>query len=377
MSEKRKRVLQVNIDNNGGTGAFTLVRYLYSFLKDQFVFDYYTLGKFIKDRVYEDIVAEGGRCISVNLRKHKLIGHIILPFSFYFFLKNESYEIVHIHSEVAYKQFLYAVAAKCAGINKIIIHSHSSEIDGNSKTVKLIGHKILRNVVNKLGTDFLACSIPAGKWMFTNKTMNSKKFRILHNGINPCNYEYAQDIRNSVREKLKIKDRVVIGHVGALKKVKNQSRLLEIVKEMDDDRFILFLIGDGEDKEKIEKEIEDLKLKEQVKMLGNRTDIAELLQALDVFVFPSFFEGIPMALIEAQATGIPIIASDTINKDIRINDNMVFLSLDEKNTIWCSYIKEYVNKHIYNTGFLNIEKSEYNIENSAHELRNIYNNVKD
>ena len=213
--------------------------------------------------------------------------------------------------------------------------------------------------------------------MFTNKTMNSKKFRILHNGINPCNYEYAQDIRNSVREKLKIKDRVVIGHVGALKKVKNQSRLLEIVKEMDDDRFILFLIGDGEDKEKIEKEIEDLKLKEQVKMLGNRTDIAELLQALDVFVFPSFFEGIPMALIEAQATGIPIIASDTINKDIRINDNMVFLSLDEKNTIWCSYIKEYVNKHIYNTGFLNIEKSEYNIENSAHELRNIYNNVKD
>lgn len=376
MSEKRKRILQVNIDNNGGNGAFALVRYIYPFLRDEFIFDYYTMGNFTNDIVYRDIINEGGRCVSANLRKNKLIGHIELPFKFFIFLKKEKYEIVHIHSEVAYKQFLYAIAAKCAGINRIVIHSHSSDIDGESKLVKLIGHKVFRNAVNRLGTDFFACSIPAGEWMFTNRILNSKKFRILQNGINPYNYEYSRDIRKKTREKLGIDDRIVIGHVGALKKVKNQDRLLEIMNEIDDDRFILLLIGDGEDREKIKNKIENLKLNDKVKLLGNRTNIPELLQAMDIFVFPSLFEGIPMALIEAQAIGLPIIASDTINKDIRINDNVAFLSLSEKNSTWCSYIKEYINKHIYKMGFLNIQKSKYNIENSAHELRNVYSNVK-
>ena len=83
----RKRILQVNIDNDGGNGAFALVRYLYSFLKNEYVFDYFTMGKFIEDSVYKDILSDGGKCYSADLRSNKLLGHIILPFNFYKFRK--------------------------------------------------------------------------------------------------------------------------------------------------------------------------------------------------------------------------------------------------------------------------------------------------
>ena len=196
----RKRVLQVNIDNNGGNGAYALVRYLYSFLKEEYVFDYFTMGNFIDDLEYENIITEGGKCYSSNLRKNKLIGHIKLPFVFYKFLKQNSYEIVHIHSEVAYKHFLYAIAAKKAHVKKIIIHSHSSNIDGYNKKIKYVFHKFFKSLVNKMGTDFLACSYSAAKWMFSPKVLNDKKFHILHNGINPLKYKFSDEIRNKIRD---------------------------------------------------------------------------------------------------------------------------------------------------------------------------------
>ena len=136
----KEHVLQVNIDNNGGNGAFALVRYLYAYLKDEYIFDYFTMGKFVEDLEYRSIIGDGGKCYSANLRKNKFVGHLKLPFVFYKYLKENSYNIVHIHSEVAYKQFLYTVAAKAAHTKQVIIHSHSSNIDGCNKGLKYIFH---------------------------------------------------------------------------------------------------------------------------------------------------------------------------------------------------------------------------------------------
>ena len=317
MSEKI-RVLQVNIENEGGNGAFSLVRYLYYFLKEDFIFDFFTMSKFMDDAVYRDIVNDGGKCFSANLRSNKLLGHIKLPFVFYKYLKKNKYKIVHIHSEVAYKHFLYAIAARCAKVDKIIIHSHSSNIDGNNKGVKLVCHKILKSWVNRLGTYFLACSIPAAEWMFDDKVRSSNRFKLLHNGIDPRKYKFSEEKRIVARNKLGVENKIVIGHVGALKWVKNQQYLLEILSNIHDETFVLILIGDGEDKEKLVKDSIRLGVEKQVLFLGSRTDVAELLHAIDVFVFPSFFEGIPMAMIEAQTVGIPIVASDVINRDIMV-----------------------------------------------------------
>lgn len=373
MSE-RKRILQVNIENTGGNGAFTLVRYLYSFLKDEFNFDYFTMGKFEEDDVYRSIITDGGKCYSADLRSNKLIGHIKLPFVFYRYLKNNNYGTVHIHSEVAYKHFLYAIAAKLAGIKKVIIHSHSSSIDGDNKGLKFVCHKILRSFVNKLGDEFLACSEPAAEWMFSKKTLNGSHFRLLHNGIDPNAYKFSEEKRNAKREEFEISDKVVLGHVGALKKVKNQSRLIEILKDINDMRYTLLLIGGGDDKEKLVLKAKELGVENQIIFLGSRTDVADLLQAIDVLVFPSFFEGIPMALIEAQTVGLPIVVADTINKAIKINENIVFVSLDESNDKWIEAIKDMYEWSLGEQGYINVVSSDYNIERSAEELRKVYLN---
>lgn len=372
----KDRILQVNIENTGGNGAFSLVRYLYKYLDNDFVFDYFSMGNFTHDTVFDEIIRTGGKCYSANLRENKLIGHIKLPFVFYKYLKLHNYNTVHIHSEVAYKHFLYALAAKIAGVEQIIVHSHSSSIDGNNKGLKYFCHIILRTLVNKLGTDFLACSEPAAEWMFTKKTLNSSRFRFLHNGIAPNSYKFSMIKRNEKRKDLGITTNVVLGHVGALKKVKNQERILDIIKDINDSNYKLILIGDGEDKEKLVKKAKEFGIESQVLFLGSRTDVADLLQAIDVIVFPSFFEGIPMALIEAQATGIPVVASDTINKAIKINSNIRFVSLEEGNSIWIEAIKEVQNNQLEDLGNINVSLSSYNIESSAEELRKVYMNAE-
>lgn len=371
----RKRILQVNIDNEGGNGAFALVRYLYSYLKDDFIFDYFTMGRFIDDSQYRDIINNGGKCFSADLRSNKLLGHIKLPFVFFRYLKENKYDVVHIHSEVAYKHFLYATAAKCAKVEKVIIHSHSNNIDGNSKGLKFVCHKLLRGVVNRLGTYFLACSMPTAEWMFNDKVLKSDKFELLHNGIDPKKYKFSEETRKRVRNELCVNDKTVIGHVGALKKVKNQKRLIEILRDIHNEKYALILIGDGEDRQKLENYAEELKIKNQILFLGSRTDVADLLQAIDVFVFPSFFEGIPMALIEAQTVGVPIVASNVINRDIEVNNNISFVSLNNKNEVWISKIHEIKSKHLKGAGFVAIENSEYNIKNSAEILKVVYLNV--
>lgn len=371
----KKRVLQVNIENTGGNGAFSLVQYLYKYLSDEFIFDYFSMGIFTQDAVLDEIVKTGGKCYSANLRNNKLVGHVKLPFVFYKCLKQNNYNTVHIHSEVAYKHFLYAIAAKFAGVRQIIIHSHSSSIDGDNKGFKYFCHIILRTFVNRLGTDFLACSEPAAEWMFNKKTLNSNNFRYLHNGIAPSAYKFSKEKRNDKRRELGITTNIVLGHVGALKKVKNQERILDIIKDINDSNYKLILIGDGEDKEKLVKKAKKLGIESQVLFLGSRTDVADLLQAIDVIVFPSFFEGIPMALIEAQATGIPVVASDTINKAIKINSNIRFVSLEEDNSIWIEAIKEVQNNQLENLGNINVSLSDYNIEKSANELKKVYMNA--
>lgn len=370
---KKKRVLQVNIDNNGGNGAFSLIRYLYKSLSDDYIFDYYTMGNFLKDDIYKEIIKNDGLCFSANLRKNKLIGHIMLPFNFYQFLRKNDYEIVHVHSEVAYKHFLFAVAAHYAGIKKVIIHSHSNDIDGSNKKIKYLFHRVLKVIVNKLGTDFLACSMPAAEWMFTADNLKSDKFHIINNGISLSEYRFNKDKRNAIRKNLGISQFLVLGHVGSLKKVKNQSFLLEIISKLDSSKYKLVLVGDGEDRALLEKKAKDLMCSNSVIFMGSRSDVNKILQGIDVFLFPSLFEGIPMSLIEAQTVGIPVIASDRINPAIKVNSNFDFLPI-EKDYIetWANRIELLEDFHLKEKGYDNMSHSTFNIEKSADILRRIY-----
>lgn len=369
----KRRVLHVNIDNNGGNGAFSLVRNLYFILNNEFFFDFFTMDHFIKNKDYTYIRNHGGCCYSANLREKRLIGHIKLPFIFFKFLKSNNYEIVHVHSEVAYKQALYCIPAKIAGVNKIIVHSHSCDIDGDKKNIKYLMHILFKFIVNLIATDYLACSLEAAEWMFSKKYIKDNTVKIIENGINPSDYKYSYSKRKIIREELNIDNKFVIGHVGALKRVKNQSRLLQILKNSKtNSNVMLLLIGDGEDKSKLVSMTENLELSNYVKFLGSRDDIANLLQAIDVFVFPSLFEGVPLSLIEAQAAGIPILMSDNINDNIIVNNNVYKESLKSSDATWMEKILDISKHHIKETGYYNIVNSKYNIENTSCILKKVY-----
>lgn len=371
----KKRILQVNIDNNGGNGAFSLVYNLYEVLSDQYIFDFFTMGNFIASKEVIKIKENGGQVYSGNLRQSRFLGHILLPFHFYKFLKTHKYDIVHIHSEVAYKHFLYALPARLAGTSKIIIHSHSNNVDGDKRELKRIFHHLFKPLVCALGTDFIAISPQTAVWMFTKKVRMGKRFYYLTNGINPHKYIFNNSIRNSMRNKLNISnDKIVIGHVGSLKKVKNQQMLIRLLSYCNsiENKYELVLVGDGNDYEMLHELAVHCHQSDSIHFLGSRDDVSDILQAMDVFCFPSLFEGVPMSLIEAQAAGIPVIASENISEDIKINENVEFLPIGTNYKEWKAHIDKDINTHLHEKGYYNISESKYNINNSASKLNDIY-----
>ena len=375
MGEK-KRLLHVNIDNNGGNGAFALMCYLYSVLNERYIFDFFTMDHFVDSPETELICENGGQLYSANLRNNKFWGHVKLPFIFYNYLKNNDYKVIHIHSEVAYKHFLYVWAARRAGIKHIIIHAHSSSIDGNYVKLKKVFHDFCKNYVCHASSEFISISMSAANWLFTQNVLNDKnRLHYLTNGITPKKYCYCSKKRKQIRNELRIDDDIIlIGHVGALKKVKNQRFLIEIFRKLVKVKhnYELVLVGEGEERKYLEQQIKEYKLGGKVRLMGARSDVKDLMQAFDVLVFPSFFEGVPMTLLEAQCCGMPIVASDRITRDIKINENIEFVSLESGVDEWVDAIERNQKNHIYEKGFINVQKSKYNIENSAITLSEIY-----
>ncbi len=215
--------------------------------------------------------------------------------------------------------------------------------------------------------------MPAAEWMFTPNNIKSDRFHLIINGISPSEYKFDEMKRDYIRKKLNMDSNIVIGHVGSLKKVKNQIFLLEVFSKLDLKKYKLILVGDGEDRRSLEQRARDLGCYNEVSFLGSRNDVDTILQGIDIFTFPSLFEGIPMSLIEAQTVGVPVIASNKINPIIKVNTNFKFLQI-ESNDIekWVKEIQMLENTHIKGKGFENMSKSIFNIEKSAEDLRKVY-----
>lgn len=371
-----KRILQVNIDNNGGNGAYTLVNYYYEELKNDYIFDFFTMNKFIDTADYRCILSRGGLCYSANLRNNRFIGHLMLPFVFKKTFQNNIYEVVHIHSEVAYKVLLYAFIAKISGIKKIIVHSHSSCVDGDYIFLKKILHKFCKLLLPFFTNIYVACSEDAANWMFDKKIIKKGNYTILKNGIIPRQFLYDDDKRFYWRKKLKINDNdLLIGHVGALKPVKNQSFILDILANLycEYSNIKLLLVGNGTDMRKLKDKASSLGIQANTIFFGNSDKVNELYNAMDLLLFPSLFEGVPMTLIESQASGLPILASSVITPEVKVTDLITFENLKSNVDVWINDIKEIMKKNNNRTGYNSIiESSDFNIRVSAKKLAYIY-----
>ena len=254
------------------------------------------------------------------------------PLSYFFNLyklaKEKRYDIVHVHGNSS-TMAVELLACKLAGVNVRIAHSH------NTTTAHPIVHKLLYPVFKSSYTHGFACGEDAGKWLFRDN-----EFVEIKNGIHLQQYVFDENQRDLYRKKLNITDEIIIGHVGNFVEQKNHTFILDMFSELfkDNDKYKLLLISDGYLLEDMKKKAESLGIQENVIFLGKTTEVYNYLMAMDVFILPSLYEGFPVVLVEALASGLECIVSDTIDENCNIVGNMDFLSIDDK-LLWVKKLR--------------------------------------
>lgn len=281
-----------------------------------------------------------------------------------FFRTHPEYKIVHVHQDCL--SAIILKAAKKYNVPVRIAHSHSSNQD---KNLKLLIKLYYRRKIKKFSTDLFACGKEAGDWMFIGE-----KYQIIHNAIDSNLYTYNEEKCKKVRRELDIPNDVfVIGHVGRFNTVKNHSFLLDIfsaLKKYKKDS-ILVLVGDGELREKIEKKATELGIKDSIIFTGVRSDVADIMQAMDCFVFPSLYEGLPVTLIEAQAAGLHCVVSEKVSVECNKTGLVERVSLDEPKEIWAECILNKIGLNRQNATEM-IKKAGYDININVQQLQNYY-----
>lgn len=282
-------------------------------------------------------------------------------------LKHGNYNFVHIHKNSAADPILPYIVKKYSDA-KLIIHSHNTKPSSGS-SLGVILHNFNKNRLNKLSDYNLACSDMAAKWMF-NK--NCKNIHIVKNGISVQNYVFDLNIRREYRKKLGLNGMFVITNVGAFRKQKNHEFLLDLFTQLNIPNKRLMLVGDGELKKAIEEKAKSLGIQDKVLFLGSRNDIANLLQASDVFVMPSLWEGLGIAAIEAQTNGLKVFVSTEFPKDCKVTSNVKFLSLNNKDS-WVKEIEKKINNKVNRENVAeDIRKADYDMQVTAKKLEKIY-----
>ncbi len=304
------------------------------------------------------------------LKNKKLLKHIGYCNSIYSFLKKHpEYNTFHIHTHHAFDAFLCALSAKLAGVNNVIIHCHNS----SGPRPKL--HKFFSFLLRFLKTKRFACSNDAAEWMFGSRFLEKGKVNIIKNGINSEDFVFNSYIREKTRKELGINNKIVIGHIGRLTYQKNHNFLLDVFQKIhiENSNTVLLLVGRGDLEEQIRDKVHNLGLDDSVIFTGVRSDIPDLLQAMDVFLFPSHFEGLGIVLIEAQAAGLKSFASDIIPKEAKVTNLLEFLSLNQEANNWATRVLEEINYERRNT-HKEIMQCGYDIYETTLWLENFYLN---
>lgn len=281
-----------------------------------------------------------------------------------FFTEHPEYKIVHVHQDC-----LSSVALECAEKSDVpvrIAHSHNSNQD---KNLKYIIKKYYMKKIPDYATDLFACGSEAGRWMF-----GDSDFKVLPNAIDAGTYVFKESVRDEVRKEFCIGGEFLIGHTGRFNPQKNHSFLIDIFEKClkINSNIKLMLVGDGNGKNEIQEKVKKLGIDKSVIFAGVRSDVDRLLQAMDVFVFPSIYEGLPVTMVEAQAAGLPCVISDKVPSECIIAKDLVQVkSLSDSAASWaeCILSKEGTKRKNFSGDII---KSGFDIKSAAKWLEEFY-----
>lgn len=331
-----------------------------------------------KCNIYDSEIEHFGGHKKQILSKHysSPIMRTLKSFSaFYSEIKKSEYDIVHFHICNAVG-FIYILLAKKAGVEVLICHSHNTSLgSGLMKPVKLFAHNAAKKLLRTVPTHRFACSKPAAEWMYNKSEINSVKY--IHNGIDVRKFIYNAEQRSELRKELGIDDRFVVCHVGRFINQKNHDFLIDIFAQIKkkEPKAYLLLVGEGNLENEIREKVKSLGLQDSVRFVGVTHDVPKYLWASDVFILPSFFEGLPVVAVEAQAAGLHMVASDAITSEARLTDLLDFVSLSDSPEIWADKALKYDGVSYRQDTYSEIVAAGYDIKSVADDLASFYEKV--
>lgn len=348
----------------GKGGAETFMMNTYRNIdRSKIQFDFLIYNDFKDVTPYnKEILELGGRIFSVPNPKKNMVGYLV---SVRKLLKENKFNIVH--NEVFFGGGLNLWLSYKAGIKKRIAHSHATTDGKSSIAMKLI-RKVLDSLMFKYATDYLACSVEAGKGLFGK----NHPFLFVPNGIDLNYFQNITESKGLSKKKIGLpEDAFVTGNIGRLEEQKNHRFLISIFEEVykTNKNSHLILIGEGSLENEIKDIVRQKKLDQVVHFLGVRDDIPTILNAMEVFLMPSLYEGLPISAVEAQAAGVKLVLSTEVSEETALSENVQFVPLALSAEEWAIRILErpYGNK-------LLPEMEMYDMRNTAQIMEKVYLN---
>lgn len=320
------RVAQMMTDMNYGGVEMVVMNYYRHIDRTKVQFDFFALeGSTLPQR--EEIERLGGQVYVVPKYTHLPQYETVIQTLF----QQNGYKIVHSHMNTLSVFSLYG--AKKAGVPNRIAHNHSTV--GKGEGAKNAMKYLLRPFATVYPTQLCACSQTAGRWLY-----GKKPFQVFNNAIELDRFAFDPTVREAVRKELGLGNRLVLGHIGRFCYAKNHEFLLDVMAEVCKLRAdaVLLLVGEGEGEAAARQKVEVLGLQDNVRFLGRQSEPAKFYQAMDAFVLPSRYEGVPVVGVEAQAAGLPLICSDKVPGEIGVLPSTCFVPLNAPLTTWAETV---------------------------------------
>lgn len=367
------KILHVLSRLNKGSGVANVVMNYYKNIdRNKIQFDFLYFIKSDNDYINE-IKQYGGNIFFME--KPSITGYRQFKkyINDFFKLNASEYKAVQLH-EVYLNGFLFP-AAKKYGIKNCIAHVHTTKY--SDKKLHALRNRVLCLSLKHEATHYFACSKEAGDFYYGKKLARNGKVQIINNAINYKAYVFNPKIRKLYREKFQFGQKMVVGHIGRFNEQKNHKFLIEIFYELlkRKPESFLVLVGNGPLEYKIKEEVKKRKIQSKVLFLGIRDDVPQIIQAMDIFLLPSLFEGLGIVAIEAQISGLPTIVSDRVPKEAKILSSFEAVKLSNSPSEWSEIIlTKHLNERSSNRRIDEtvLGKSRFNIQREAGILEKIY-----
>lgn len=366
------RVLQI-VGRMDRGGIETMIMNIYRNIdREKVQFDF--LAHYGKEAEYNDEIRSlGGRIYEMPAIRDETHIYYWKLFTYIkaldkFFREHKEYKIIHCH--MTNTASIYMPIAKKHGVTCLVSHSHSTK--GKAGLAGIVTD-FLHKPIYRYATDMLACSEAAKKWFYPKELIDSGKVKVIANAIDADRFRFNPEKREEMREKLGLRDKLVIACVARFREEKNQKFLIDVLREMLKTRkdAMLVFAGDGPCEEACRQKAEEYGISDNILFLGMRSDVPDILQAADVFALTSFWEGLPVTGIEAQASGLYCVISDGVTRETDALGMVDFLSLDEPVSKWVKKLIEAAEKPRQDT-YNSIKESGYDIHTTTPWLQEFY-----